>query len=629
MSAMEKYGLPKSERIWKARFKSWGMFKNLRGNDVRRVARELNARPGRDSEVFLNGKKISMERVQRSLAKRGESGPEAKAASITVQTPPATCVASPGSMGITAKTTACAFFPGGEVKGPFDVQSFRADGRGLSIQELLGLKAKGAKQISDRQLDEAILSLRTALTGLQHAHKSTHPSVVETAWCLVDAYVLNQKVQSGDDIINWISSAYSQDLSLWHPQTLTHYLRVVEKLQARGRGDDAKSLGFRLFAAIRDDMPSTKVIQVRQCSDHDSQFDSVAGDAEFQRIFDERSDIGEIDQQLRLASIWSVSTLLDIYFWKAGGIGPLRIEKDYVLGHEGAGVVVQCAPGVGSLQVGDRVAIEAPMPCENCQFCQSGRRNMCSNLRIIGVYPTDGALQRYMVHPAKLLHKLPDNISFADAALLEPLSVAIQGIRDAGGLPLGSAALICGAGPIGLLTLAAARASGAHPLVITDIELTRLEFAQKLVPSCFTYKVDTSLTPEENAKAIRQLYGPGEYSAPETVLECTGADSSALVGLHAARMSGKLIILGVGKGTFADFPTELMMGKMLSIKYSRNYYDTWPAAIALLSGGLINLDGVVTHSFPLERATEAFELAANAKHDTLKVQIVDESDDSQ
>ncbi|RTE84796.1 hypothetical protein BHE90_000554 [Fusarium euwallaceae] len=309
MSAMEKYGLPKSERIWKARFKSWGMFKNLRENDVRRVARELNARPGRDSEVFLNGKKISMERVQRSLAKRGESGPEAKAASITVQTPPATCVASPGSMGITAKTTACAFFPGGEVKGPFDVQSFRADGRGLSIQELLVLKAKGAKQISDRQLDEAILSLRTALTGLQHVHKSTHSSVVDTAWCLVDAYTLDQKVQSGDDIINWISSAYSQDLSLWHPQTLTHYLRVVEKLQARGRGDDAKSLGFRLFAAIRDDMPSTKVIQVRQCSDHDSQFDSVADDAEFQRIFDERSDIGEIDQQLRLASIWSVSTL--------------------------------------------------------------------------------------------------------------------------------------------------------------------------------------------------------------------------------------------------------------------------------------------------------------------------------
>ncbi|RSM18732.1 hypothetical protein CDV31_002452 [Fusarium ambrosium] len=319
----------------------------------------------------------------------------------------------------------------------------------------------------------------------------------------------------------------------------------------------------------------------------------------------------------------------DIYFWKAGGIGPLRIEKDYVLGHEGAGVVVQCAPDVHSLQVGDRVAIEAPMPCENCQFCQGGRRNMCSNLRIIGVYPTDGALQRYMVHPAKLLHKLPDNISFADAALLEPLSVAIQGIRDAGGLPLGSAALICGAGPIGLLTLAAARASGAHPLVITDIEPTRLEFAQKLVPSCLTYKVDTSLTPEENAKTIRQLYGPGEYSAPETVLECTGADSSALVGFHAARMSGKLIILGVGKGTFTDFPTELMMGKMLSIKYSRNYYDTWPAGIALLSGGLINLDGLVTHSFPLERAAEAFELAANAKHDTLKVQIVDEPDDSQ
>ncbi|RSL60100.1 hypothetical protein CEP53_005552 [Fusarium sp. AF-6] len=551
MSAMEEYGLPKSERIWKARFKSWGMFKNLRENDVRRVARELNARPGRDSEVFLNGKKISMERVQRSLAKRGESGPEAKAASITVQTPPATCVASPGSMGITAKTTACALFSGDEVKGPFDMQSFRADGRGLSIQELLVLKAKGAKQISDRQLDEAIVSLHTALTGLQHVHKSTHPGVVETAWCLADAYALDQKVQSGDDIVNWISSAYSQDLSLWHPQTLTHYLRVVEKLQSRGRGDDAKSLGFRLFAAIRDDMPSTKVIQVRQCSDHDSQFDSVAGDAEFQRIFDERSDIGEIDQQLRLASIWSVSTLpgmqsvMEQLILRLASL-PLDFrdrEMDarciYIR------VLVYEKGQETASETADRVAIEAPMPCEDCQFCQSGRRNMCSNLRIIVVYPTNSALQRYITHPAKLLHKLPDNISFADAALLEPLSVAIQGIRDAGGLPLGSAALICGAGPIGLLTLAAARASGAHPLVITDIEPTRLEFAQKLVPSCFTYKVDMNLSPEENAKEIRQLYGLGEYSTPEIVFECTGADSSALVGFHAARMSGKLIILSI------------------------------------------------------------------------------------
>ncbi|KAI8689234.1 PKS-ER domain-containing protein [Fusarium keratoplasticum] len=363
------------------------------------------------------------------------------------------------------------------------------------------------------------------------------------------------------------------------------------------------------------------------------------------------------DEVLIKVKGWDLS---DIYFWKAGGIGPLRIENDYlrgpivrpiphngaaedrvtgigrtigplkyILGHEGSGVVVQCAPDVDSLQVGDRVAIEAPMPCENCQFCQSGRRNMCSNLRIIGVYPTDGALQRYMVHPAKLLHKLPDNISFANAALLEPLSVAIQGIRDAGGLPLGSAALICGAGPIGLLTLAAARASGAHPLVITDIEPTRLEFAQKLVSSCFTYKVDTNLTPEENAKAIRQLYGPGEYSAPETVLECTGADISALVGFHAARMSSKLVIPEVGKGTFTDFPTELMMGKMVT------FYQVLSQLLRYLAGwhrltqrGLINLD-LITHSFLLEKADEAPKLAAESKHDTLKVQIVDESDGSQ
>ena len=160
--------------------------------------------------------------------------------------------------------------------------------------------------------------------------------------------------------------------------------------------------------------------------------------------------------------------------------------------------------------------------------------------------------------------RLPDNITFGEAALLEPLSVAIQALRDAGGLRLGSGALICGSGPIGLLTAAAARASGAHPLVITDIEPKRLEYAKKIVPQCITYKVDTKLTDAENAEAIRALYGSTEYSAPETVLQCTGVDSSATIGFHAVRKGGQVIIVGVGKDSFKNFPTLLLISKTVS-----------------------------------------------------------------
>lgn len=155
--------------------------------------------------------------------------------------------------------------------------------------------------------------------------------------------------------------------------------------------------------------------------------------------------------------------------------------------------------------------------------------------------------------------RLPDNLSFAEGALLEPLSVVMHGIRTAG-LALGTGTVICGAGPIGLIALAAARASGAHPLVITDIEPLRLEFAKRLVPSCLTYQIDPTLSSEENAKAIRRLFGAdsaasgGEYAAPRTVLECTGVESSINTAAFAVRRGGTVILIGVGRAVMNNLP---------------------------------------------------------------------------
>ena len=148
--------------------------------------------------------------------------------------------------------------------------------------------------------------------------------------------------------------------------------------------------------------------------------------------------------------------------------------------------------------------------------------------------------------------RLPDNLSYAEGALLEPLSVAMSGLRTAG-LSLGRGVLVCGAGPIGLITLAAARASGAHPVVITDLEPRRLEFAKELVPSCLTYQVNRDLDAQENAKAIRALFGDA-YSAPETVFECTGVESSVCIASYSARRGGQVILIGVGKSMLNNLP---------------------------------------------------------------------------
>lgn len=209
-----------------------------------------------------------------------------------------------------------------------------------------------------------------------------------------------------------------------------------------------------------------------------------------------------------------------------------------------------------TLHLGDRVAVEPGVPCGSCFLCMDGRYNLCEDVQFSGVYPYHGTIQRYKNHPAKWCHKLPPNVSYAEGALLEPLSVVMHGIQSAG-LSLGRGAVICGAGPIGLIALAAARASGAHPLVITDLEPQRLAFAKKFVPSAVTYQVDRGLTAEENAREIRALFdfaNVGEYGAPETVLECTGVESSVVTAAFTARRGGTVMVIGVGREIMNNLP---------------------------------------------------------------------------
>ncbi|KAL1860576.1 hypothetical protein VTK73DRAFT_7275 [Phialemonium thermophilum] len=318
----------------------------------------------------------------------------------------------------------------------------------------------------------------------------------------------------------------------------------------------------------------------------------------------------------------------DIHFWKSGRIGSLVVEGDCILGHEAAGIVLQCGPGVANLAPGDRVAIEPGVPCEKCFLCMEGRYNLCEDVQFAGVYPYHGTIQRYKVHPAKWLHKIPSNVTYAEAALLEPLSVVLHGIETAR-LSLGHPTLICGAGPIGLIALAAARASGAHPIVITDLEAKRLEFAKSYVPSCLTYQVRPSVEPEQQAREIRRLFGAERdpYFAPRTVLECTGVESSVVTGCFAARRGGSVVVIGVGKNVMNNLPFMHISLAEINLKFINRYRDTWPAGIACLSGGILSLKELVSHTFPLEDATKAMSVCSDRSSGSIKVQIVDEVDE--
>ncbi|GAB7361941.1 hypothetical protein MBLNU230_g1979t1 [Neophaeotheca triangularis] len=320
----------------------------------------------------------------------------------------------------------------------------------------------------------------------------------------------------------------------------------------------------------------------------------------------------------------------DIHFWKHGRIGSLVFEGDCVLGHEAAGIVLKCGEGVTKIRPGDRVAVEPGVPCGECFLCSDGRYNLCEDVQFAGVYPYDGTIQRYKTHPSRWCHKLPDNVSYAEGALLEPLSVVMHGLQSAR-ISLGRGAVICGAGPIGLIALAAARASGAHPLVITDLEASGLDFAKTLVSSAKTYRVNTSLDAQGNAREIRKLFGVGleadvvgECAAPETVLECTGVESSVCTAAYTARRGGSVIVIGVGKEVMNNLPFMHLSLAEIDLKFINRYRDTWPSGLQCLAGGLIDLKPLVSHTYPLENALDALHRCSDLSSGSIKVQIVDD-----
>lgn len=305
------------------------------------------------------------------------------------------------------------------------------------------------------------------------------------------------------------------------------------------------------------------------------------------------------------------------------------VEGDHILGHESAGQVIAVAPDVTSLKPGDRVAIEPNIPCHACEPCLTGRYNGCLNVAFLSTPPVDGLLRRYVNHPAVWCHKIGD-MSFEDGALLEPLSVSLAAIERSG-LRLGDPCLITGAGPIGLITLLSAKAAGATPLVITDIDEGRLQFAKSLVPEVRTYKVQFGLSAEEQANAIINVFNDGQGSGPDALqprlaLECTGVESSVASAIWSVKFGGKVFVIGVGKNEMT-IPFMRLSTQEIDLQYQYRYCNTWPRAIRLVRNGVINLKRLVTHRFALEDALKAFETAANPKTGAIKVQIMSSEED--
>jgi L-iditol 2-dehydrogenase len=307
----------------------------------------------------------------------------------------------------------------------------------------------------------------------------------------------------------------------------------------------------------------------------------------------------------------------DIHFQKEGNIGPtMVVREEHILGHESSGIVLSVHPSVKDLAPGDRVALEPGEPCQNCGQCLGGKYNACPNMRFKSTPPYPGLLRRYVIQMAHWCHKI-GTMSFEYGALLEPMSVALMGI-DRAGVRLGDAVVVCGAGPIGIVSALCARAAGAEPLVITDIDQSRLDFATKIIPGIRTHLVVRGQSPEEVGKSVISL----ARMKPRVALECTGVESSVAAGIFSLEFGGIIYIIGVG-ADYQNLPFMHLSVNEIDIKFQYRYANTWPKAIRLVNSGLVDVSSLVTHRFSLEDSVKAFETASDAKAGALKVMIID------
>uniref|UniRef100_A0A131YI52 Sorbitol dehydrogenase n=1 Tax=Rhipicephalus appendiculatus TaxID=34631 RepID=A0A131YI52_RHIAP len=320
---------------------------------------------------------------------------------------------------------------------------------------------------------------------------------------------------------------------------------------------------------------------------------------------------GDNDVQIQMHSVGICGS--DVHYWTHGAIGNFIVREPMVLGHESSGTVVKAGKNVKHLKPGDRVAIEPGVPCRYCSFCKEGRYNLCPDVVFCATPPHHGTLTRFYTHAADFCYKLPDHVSFEEAALLEPLSVAVHACRRAR-LQIGQMVLICGAGPIGLVNLLTAKAMGASCVVMTDIIGGRLQVA-KALGADFVISVASKTVEDIKQEIIRTL---GDL--PEVTIECTGAESSTQLGMVSTKAGGTLVLVGMGPNE-VKVPLVDAACREIDIRGIFRYANCYPTALAMVASGKVDVKPLVTHHFKLASTVEAFQTAKTGAGGAIKVVI--------
>ncbi|WP_068118189.1 L-idonate 5-dehydrogenase [Tropicimonas marinistellae] len=302
----------------------------------------------------------------------------------------------------------------------------------------------------------------------------------------------------------------------------------------------------------------------------------------------------------------------DLHYYQDGGFGPIRVREPIILGHEAAGTIIEVGPGVPGLGTGDRVAINPSHPCGACKYCAEGLFNHCLNMRFLGSamrMPHENGLFRDRVAvKAEQCFKVADTVSIGEAACSEPLSVCVHARSLAGDLS-GKKVLVTGSGPIGALCVALAAEGGATEIVATDLQDAPLTVAGQMGA---TRTINVARDSDSLA-----AYG-AEKGHFDVCFECTAAEPAIRSAIDTLRPQATLVQVGVAGDV--TVPLNYIVSKEIVLKGTHRFHPEFGQAVELINTGAVNVRPIITQTFDLTDARDAFEIAGD-RSAAVKVQL--------
>ncbi len=301
----------------------------------------------------------------------------------------------------------------------------------------------------------------------------------------------------------------------------------------------------------------------------------------------------------------------DVHYYTHGRIGPFIVEQPMVLGHEASGIVSEVGGDVTHLAPGDRVCMEPGIPNPRSQATRLGLYNLDPQVRFWATPPVHGVLRPFVVHPADFTFKLPDNVSFAEGAMVEPLAVGMHAAIKARIRP-GDLAVVLGAGPIGMVTALAALAGGCSQVLLADTQQPKLDLGATLGPIR-----PVNVQRENVADVARSL--SGGWGA-DVVFECSGSEAALAHVFEPLCPGGCVVLVGMPLAPIA-YDVVGAQVKEARVEHVFRYAHVYPRALALMGSGRIDVKPLITDTFGFEDSVRAFDFAVQMPPTSVKAQI--------